>query len=521
MGRIEATRDREPGGAAKLSQHRFRTRRSACGALLIGGMVWAPGREASAEEGWRVTPFISIEEVFNDNTQSSSTNQQADAITEIIPEIHIDGQTARSQMFLDYAPSFQHYDFGTSPDHIDQYLVGAGSFTPLTNYLTINFNASANETSGSGNLGNTTSNTLIPSNDRVLNFGGSIETRFHDQFKSAVTLDAFYRLSSSNSSQEGGPGPFGSLSRDLLQRDVGVVIGSGQEFGRFGASINLDRTQSTGTGSASNSKNDNDFIQFVYHLTHAYALVGSVGYQNIDYAANGTAPAYKNEGLTWTAGINAAPNARSTITLNYGRQNGGYAPTLNMTYQLGPRTSVLASYVVTVQNQLQSALQTLQYLSRDEYGNPIDSRTGLPFVDVNNTFASQNSLFRDKVGTISISHQFIRSQMSFSVTDDIRDSVVGVPSTDRALGAVVTYSREFTPLMQGSVSVGYTDHKSTGSSLGGSGDSQIINTTLALSYLISNTATANLTGTYFQRISDDAGSSATTVQLTIGLRKEF
>ncbi len=484
------------------------------------GMPAIPGA-ASADSGWRVTPAVTVQEVFTDNSGLSSGGQQADAVSEIIPEITVSGETARSDLLVDYAPIFEHYDFGTSKDRIDQNLTGTGSFQPIPEHLSIDFNATASESGGNGNLGNLTSSTLIPANDRVLNYGGSIQPRFHSRLGGWATLDAFYRVGSFNASQEGQQGLGGSLSKDLLQRDANMVIGSGNDFGRLAVSLNFDHIDGSGTGPNSDSESDTDFIQFEYQLTHAYALIGSVGYQKIHYNSNGTTPGYNTEGLTWNAGARAAPNERSSLTATYGRQNGGYAPTVSMSYEIGPRTTVLASYVVSVQNQLQSSLQNLQYLTHDPFGNPIDSRTGLPFVDVNQTFASQEALFRDKVGTLSIGRQFVRSNISVTLTDESRGSVSGPASTDDALGGVATYSRELTPLLHGSLSLGYTDHRSSGVIVTGGEHSQVINTSLSFIYTISEKSFATITETYFQRISNNPSLSATNNQLTIGLKKVF
>jgi hypothetical protein len=82
-------------------------------------------------------------------------------------------------------------------------------------------------------------------------------------------------------------------------------------------------------------------------------------------------------------------------------------------------------------------------------------------------------------------------------------------------------SRDITPLLQGSVYAGFTDHHSTGFVTYGGEQAQIINAGMNLNYNLSQSLHAFVADTFIDRISSNSSIAATTNQLVIGLRKEF
>jgi hypothetical protein len=192
-----------------------------------------------------------------------------------------------------------------------------------------------------------------------------------------------------------------------------------------------------------------------------------------------------------------------------------------MTYIPDALTVVKASYIVTIQNQLQAVAQTLQYLTYDALGNPIDSRTGLPFNLVNQTFGSQTVLFRDKPALLTVSHQFVRSGVSFTLSYEVRESVSGIPSRDSALGGSISYFRAMTPLLSGSITIGYTDHTSTGVASTPAQRTSVENATVSLSYTIGEKTSATLSETFNKATSSLPTSDSLTNQVLVGIRRDF
>lgn len=474
---------------------------------------------ALAEPGLSISPSIGLQQTYTDNT-AGLQKSQPDLVTEISPGLSIVGETARAKVNFNYQPTFNHFDLGNSADRIDQNLNGDGTLTPA-DQLTIDFRAFANEAGASGNSSNQ-AGVLVPSDNRVLYFIGTASPHYQGRYRDIATVDVYYSVNSTNTSVDGKPilGQQGISSTNSLGQNAELAIGSSESFGRLGLKLDFTHSANSGSGSNTESTTDVDILGVNYHLNRVYALSGSVGYQAINYPASGLTLPYHSEGLTWTVGASITPNELSSIAIGYGKQQGSYNPSVQAGYALGPRTNLTASYVVTVQNQLTATLQNLRYLKYDLFGNAIDSRTGLPFSAVNQTFGSQNVLFRDKPAMMSISHQMERSNLTLTAQYEVRSSLSGPMTSNEVWGATINYSRELTPLLQGNVSVGYTENTSSG--LGSLTDqAENISVSAALFYKLSDSATISVIENYFSSSSRLPINSSKTQQLTVGLRKSF
>jgi uncharacterized protein (PEP-CTERM system associated) len=464
-----------------------------------------------------ITPSVGLQETYTNNA-AGGVASKPDTVTAISPGIGIHGETAYLTVDGAYIPTYNHFNTHSSPDRIDQNLNANGTFKPIEDVLTMDFQAYAQEAGGTGNFTNF-AGALVPSVDRVLYYTGVAAPHYQAHFGDIATLDAYYRLTSTNISDEGVHPGQPSTSSDSLGQNMELAVGSADSLGRVGLNLDLTYGQTTGSGENTASTNSAFIIGSSFHINRTYALTASAGYQTVDYPTVGAVQGYKSSGITWSFGGSITPNALSSISVGYGLNQGSYNPSLQVGYQLGPRTTLMASYVVTVQNQLTSTLQNLRYLSYDQFGNAIDTRTGLPFSGVNQTFGSQNVLFRDKPAMITLSHQLFRSGLSLTANYEVRESLSAPKQSDRAWGLSVNYNREFTPLIQGSFGVGFTSHNST--VLETTEHANNFNATASLFYKISETSTATVTETYYGLTSNVHTDTFSNEQLTIGIRKSF
>jgi uncharacterized protein (PEP-CTERM system associated) len=492
--------------------------------LSVSGLAFAQAQQPQTPDvggsrtGLSISPSIGISELFSDNTAGTQPGQPQ-FVSQISPGISISGETPHAKVDLNFIPTFVHFDNGGGKDRIDQNFNTTGSAAPIDN-LVVDFQGYANEADASGNASNQ-QGILVPTNNRILYYIGNIAPHYHTQYSDLATIDVTYSLNSTNTSVEGEKLPgLGINSTDTLGQNALVSIGSAEAFGRLGLRADLSHTSNSGSGMNTESTTDVDTVGVTYHINRVYSFSGSIGYQSIDYPANGLSAAYNSSGLTWTIGLTITPNDLSTIAIGYGKQQGSYNPSIQAGYALGPRTNISASYLVTVQNQLTASLQNLKYLVYDQFGNPIDSRTGLPFSAVNQTFGSQNVLFRDKPALVSLSHQFTRSAVTLTGQYEVRNSLSGVQQDTDVLGATINYSRQFTPLVQGNVSLGYTQSTSR---TAGAPEQRAQSTSLSgqLLYNLSDTTTVNIVENFFRTISNNSTNNSQTQQLTVGLRKSF
>ena len=470
--------------------------------------------------GIAVTPSIGVSQLYTEN-QTGTGASQPQFVTQITPGISISGETARAKVDFNYQPTFNHFDNGSSKDRLDQNLNTDATLSPIPDTLTVKFQGFANEADASGNASNQ-QGILVPTNNRILYYIGNVVPRYQQNFSDVATLEASYSVNSTNTSVEGDKLPgLGINSTNSLGQSALVSIGSAESFGRMGVRADFSHNTNSGSGANTQSTSGVDTVTISYHIDRNFYVSGSIGYQSINYPDSGAGnPGYRSSGVTWTLGLTITPNDLSTIALGYGKQQGAYNPTIQVGYALGPRTNISASYLVTVQNQLTASLQNLKYLTYDQFGNPIDSRTGLPFSAVNQTFGSQNILFRDKPALVSISHQFTRSALTLTGQYEVRNSLSGVKTDTEVLGATLNYSRQFSPLVQGNVSLGYTQSQTR---TFGASDNRARSYSLSgqLLYNLSESTSINVVENLFRTINNDSQNNSLTQQLSVGLRKSF
>jgi hypothetical protein len=139
---------------------------------------------------------------------------------------------------------------------------------------------------------------------------------------------------------------------------------------------------------------------------------------------------------------------------------------------------------------------------------------------VNQTFGSQNILFRDKPALVSISHQFTRSAVTLTGQYEVRNSLSGVQIDSQVLSGSINYSRQFNPLVQGNVSLGYTQSQTK--TFGAAEDrARSVSLSGQLLYNLSDTTSINVVENFFRTINNDSQNNSLTQQLTVGLRKSF
>jgi hypothetical protein len=487
---------------------------------LYGAAAFSPINEDIDQNGLRIAPVIGLHEVYSSNVIGTGASQP-DLITQVTPGFKLHEKSPGSLVDIQYTSIFDHFEQSISQDRVDQNLYGAARLSPIADYLDVKMDTYVTQTGGRANSPDFTG-LIVPTDDRVLLYLGSLEPRFQARFNEIASVDAYYRIKSANASDEGtSAGGRHSLSTDSLNQEVELVLATGQILGQLGSQIKLNHSVGTGSGTNNQSTGDNDVLKIQYHFNHAYSVEGAVGYQKIHYNASIAAGAYNSEGLIWSLGGRATPNPDSIVYVTYGYREGGYVPTVEITYALGPRTAVTANYDVNVQNQLQSTLANLQYLTFDINGRPIDKRTGLPFVANNSVFGEQNVLFRDKLGTITLSHQFMRSGLTFTATYENRSSVTGFATRDTSIGAQVQFARDLTPNVNCTIDAGFTDHRTSGAVANGPEHARLFNADFSLYYHLSEATSFVLTGTYVHKSSNIAKSTFTTEQFLVGMNRDF
>ena len=97
-------------------------------------------------------------------------------------------------------------------------------------------------------------------------------------------------------------------------------------------------------------------------------------------------------------------------------QNGFNSFYLNAGMALGGRTDLFATYRETLATTLTQAQDLLATTTVDALGNPVDSQSGAPVVLINPFLGLSDTLYRMRVGTVSLRYQWPRDVLTLSGT---------------------------------------------------------------------------------------------------------
>ena len=106
-----------------------------------GGIPGGADPGSTVGRSWNIVPRISLTETLTNNVNLSSTNKQNDLITQVAPGIHIDGRTARLNMYLDYALIGSFYASESDKNFSQNRLNAFGTLEAIDNWMFIDFGA--------------------------------------------------------------------------------------------------------------------------------------------------------------------------------------------------------------------------------------------------------------------------------------------------------------------------------------------------------------------------------------------
>jgi uncharacterized protein (PEP-CTERM system associated) len=113
--------------------------------VLISFAAWAQA-DAPLGDGparnFYLTPGVAVQMTATDNVQLSATNKQSDLIAQVIPEVHIGGQSGRLKGFLDYALTASAYAHDRESSNLQNALNASLNAELIESRLFVDANAS-------------------------------------------------------------------------------------------------------------------------------------------------------------------------------------------------------------------------------------------------------------------------------------------------------------------------------------------------------------------------------------------
>jgi uncharacterized protein (PEP-CTERM system associated) len=341
---------------------------------------------AAAAPAWTITPGISLQEEWTDNTFNTA-NHKSSLITQIAPSIAINGATARLTADLYYAPSVSLYTPESSQNQVAQNLGADALLTLAPEELYIKATGyAAVQSLAAGTAPNGT--TALPTSNEVQTYDFSIEPYAMHRFGGWGTLQVGVAASETRSDTLGN----GANIQSLTTRQELASFTSGENFGRLSSTLAVSATQDTGTGTLQGASQTVASYQAGYAITHSIIALASIGWEDIRYGGG----ALTYDDATWSLGVELTPNPDSSITVTYGHQDGATAAAVNASYAPTATIRLSAQYSAGITTAAQALNTALSGATFDANGHPISATTGAPLLANTNFYGFNATVYQSK-----------------------------------------------------------------------------------------------------------------------------
>lgn len=405
---------------------------------------------------YAIRPSIGIELLGTDNLFQSNTNQRSDLVTTIAPSLEGAISTTRLSGSLRYTPALRLYAANSNQDGVEQ--VGDGrllaALVPGRFYLDMRGAASVvpsvpGQIPGSGQV--------LPQPDIMQTFTAQVTPFLVQRFGSTASLQGGYSFQYSAQNGSGfSQSNQNNLNDNYTAHSGFAVLRSGEDFGRLALQARFTDTRYVGSGIYDGAHRLLTALETRYAILRNVAVLGEIGYENQEYA--GSNP-FSISDAVWSAGLRLTPGPNSIVIVRYGRLNGFNSLNVNAGVALGVRTSLFGVYRETLATSLTNAQDLLTTTTTDALGNPVDGQSGAPVVLINPFLGLSDTLYRMRIGTMSLRHQWPRDSFTLSGTWQDQTPVTSggnaFVNANQGTYATFTWGHEFSPRTTGFATVQY------------------------------------------------------------------
>jgi len=516
----------------------------------------ANGLIAGAGAGWTILPRLEFQEMFTDNALQLHSPRESDLVSIFSPGIAIAGNTSRIKLNLDYSPSLAMYARTSSQNSLTQQLSATGLGTAIEDWAFVDVRAVSgvqSRTGGIGGLGASNGNGLanigtgndgLGRNNLIQTTSFGVSPYLLHQFGDIGTGKIGYsanisRYNALNGFTASPIGDSGSNVQSMISQEEIAQFTSGeilpfvqdvvdvhlsQSTFNYGQATFATGTGTVGTGTGggsvtSQSRRASISNKVTYPIDHQFSVFASLGYEDINYTGAFTSSIH---GLTWGVGTTWTPDPDSKITVSYGRHDGANAFSADGIYSITARTVVGLTYsnsIGTRLENLQAGLNTSQFNAQ---GGLVNGRTG------GNPFAAGNATGVDPgIYRFSTLNMNLRTLLD---RDIITANVVwtkqtaeggGTPASNSvdAKALIVQWTHQLTEDLTFNTAASYTLQNTSGGFNGG--NTTVISASAALQYAVSDTLSATLRYSYFDRTTATTILAISQNLVILGLTKHF
>lgn len=368
-------------------------------------------------------------------------------------------------------------------------------------------------------------------------FGYAVRPDYKFNVSDYVSSDAFITQGGiffvQPSTASAGPAlPF-DAPQNTLMTSVTERITSGTWFSRLQWSLNASGTQTN--QNTQTQKESAALFNTGYAITRQFALLTSVGYQTYDSSVG---LIKKLDGLTALGGAHITFGSDFDLIVNAGQQYNFPTITGQLTWAVGPSTSILASATDTVTTPQERLLGNLGSLSATPDGTFYDVHNQVPGAQQitqlplpEDQFISplsidgltvDNAISRSRSLNASFVHQETRTNYRLTLFGTMQNRlsfpvpVFGLRQS--SYGASADVAHQLTRHLTASGEVSYSMANEFG------GHDRILNTNAGLAYTATEKLTFYLRGRYLHRDSHNIffpELPLSDVEATIGVRRAF
>lgn len=365
-------------------------------ALVLTGSVMT----ASAIAGeFKLTPSLSVSESVTDNARQAQPGQrEADIYTTVSPGVSMAGVGRRLNFNLNYAFNSTSYVDNSDLDRRNHNLAATGTAELLQDMLFVDSRASISQAliSNTGARGAVLDSTNPANRTTVRAF--SLAPYLRNHLGSYANLEYRYEFALTDS---------GGLADSLSHRML-TTAKSGENFQRLKWTLtadvqHADRGGSPGTGGtllAQGQESTSDTKLFKadgeYRLDDWWSLTAGGGYEE----TQDTTLIQSNAGPVYNGGFRFTPSPRTALAISYNHRNQSDFASGSLSYKATERLTFDVSYDETLQVSEAQRAQNLNFLTVDQFGNFVDTRTAQAFQLNNNNFALNDNVVRRKTAAV-------------------------------------------------------------------------------------------------------------------------
>ncbi len=470
---------------------------------------------------WTFSPSIDISESFDSGVRLPNGFGK-DYITRITPGFVTSAETRRLKGTFTYNPTVSVYALHGGENGVAQNLNTNATATLVEDLLFFDLRGYATTQPILGGLvtpGSTGSNRNSDVQTTNFTAGPYLQKRFGD----TATVQAGYAVTRSTMSSLAAKGTtplVAGINSNFTSEQENASVTAGPDFGRITSSLSAMATQYEGAGVYNGAHNETFSLAVGYAVTRAITVNSSIGHEVIAYGPGGPK---KIDEITWSGGVHLVPNADSSVTASYGRQQGGSSLSFDGNYAPATRIRLMARYSQGIGTGLQNLQNALAGTTAGPAGIPVDRVTNAP-VQLGSLLGQQPGVYRTTSASVNMVVQFDRDTVNLGWTSTDRmllsqsgGAGAGVGSNS-GMDGTVAWQHLLSEALSTNATLQYGIRNVPG--LGG-GDSTTASASASVNYALSETLSTNALISHTQTKGKTFGIAPTRDLVVLGLHKAF